>query len=181
MFARFNIPEGEDAQASPNHRPSPRNASGKAWCEKREIYFASAQSREPGYTAHIPRLTWVQGNMEEEVTDLSHIELDRLLRCAVDELIALVQPMSADICERYARAILGRIDGPSFEQLMMRIVETAWKDRGRPPFNSDAYYLAARKLFPHIPREDNVVGRLVFLIVHTATLRLEGHPNLSTH
>jgi hypothetical protein len=118
-----------------------------------------------------------------EVIDLSHIELDRLLGCTVDELIALAQPMSADSCEQYARAILGRIGGPSFEQLMMRIVETAWKDRGRPPVNSDpsdAYYLAVRDLFPHVSQENDVVGRLVFLVMHTATLRLEGHPNLST-
>jgi hypothetical protein len=115
------------------------------------------------------------------VIDLSHIDLDRLLRCTVDELIGLVKPMSAGICEQYARAILGRIGGPSFEQLMMRIVETAWKDRGRPPINSDSYYLAVRKLFPHVSQEDDVVGRLVVLVMHTATLRLEGHPNLSTH
>ena len=70
--------------------------------------------------------------------NLARIELDRLLNCTVDELIALVQPMSAENCEQYARAILGRIGGPSFEQLMTRIVETAVsKDRGRPPMNSD--------------------------------------------
>jgi hypothetical protein len=51
----------------------------------------------------------------------------------VDELIALVKPMSADNCEQYARAILGRIGGPSFEQLIRRIVETAVNDGGRPP------------------------------------------------
>jgi hypothetical protein len=33
------------------------------------------------------------------------IELDQLLGCSVDELIALVKPMPADNCEQYARAI----------------------------------------------------------------------------
>jgi hypothetical protein len=33
--------------------------------------------------------------------------------------------MSADNCEQYARAILGGIGGPSFEQLMMQILQTA--------------------------------------------------------
>ena len=81
--------------------------------------------------------------------DLVRIELDRLLSCTVDELLTLVQLMSANNCEQYARAILGRIDGPSFEQLMMRIVETATpKDGGRAPMNSDAYYLAVQELFP---------------------------------
>jgi hypothetical protein len=117
-----------------------------------------------------------------EVIDLAHIELDRLLSCAVDELLALVQPMSANNCEQYARAILGRIGGPSFEQLMMRIVETANPNNvGRPPMNSDEYYLAVRELFPHIAEENDVVGRLVFLAIHAVTLRLEEHPNLSTH
>jgi hypothetical protein len=115
------------------------------------------------------------------VIDPSHIDLHRLLGCTVDELIALVQPLSADSCERYARAILGRIGGPSFEQLMMRIVETAWKERGHPPINSDAYYFAVSELFPHVSQEDDVVGRLVFLVMHAATLRLERHPTLSTH
>jgi hypothetical protein len=110
------------------------------------------------------------------VIDLAHIELDRLLSCTGDELVTLVQPMSAYNCEKYARAILGRIDGPSFEQLMMRIVETATpKDGGRPPMNSDEYYLAVQQLFPHIAEENDVVGRLVFLAMHAATLRLEEH------
>ena len=41
------------------------------------------------------------------VIDMAHIELDRLLNCTVDELTALVKPMSANNCEQYARAILG--------------------------------------------------------------------------
>ena len=90
--------------------------------------------------------------------------------------------MSANNCEQYARAILSRIGGPSFEQLMMRIVETANPNDGdRPPMNSDEYYLAVRHLFPHIAEENDVVGRLVFLAIHAATLRLEEHLNLSTH
>ena len=70
--------------------------------------------------------------------DVTHIEIDRLLGCSVDEFIALVEPMSADNCEQYARTILGRIGGPSFEQVMTRIVETAVpKDGDRPPSNSE--------------------------------------------
>jgi hypothetical protein len=116
------------------------------------------------------------------VIDMPHIELDRLLSCTIDELIALVRPMSANNCEQFARAILGRIGGPSFEQLMMRIVETARaKDEDYPPMNSDAYYFAVRDLFPHVAQENDVVGRLVFVAIHMATLRLEGHPNLTTH
>jgi hypothetical protein len=116
-----------------------------------------------------------------EVTDMAHIELDRVLDCTVDELIALVRRMSANHCEQYARAILGRIGGPSFEQLMMRIVQTACpKDGGHPPMSPDAYYFAVRDLFPHIARGNDAVGRLVLFAITMATLRLEGRPS-NTH
>jgi hypothetical protein len=90
------------------------------------------------------------------------IELDQLLGCSVDELIALVKPMSADNCEQYARAILDRLGGPRFEQLIRRIVETAVNDGGRPPTDVDAYYFAVSDLFPHVAVDNDVVGRLVF-------------------
>ena len=80
--------------------------------------------------------------------DMAQIELDRLLNCTVDELTALVKPLSANNCERYARAILGRIGGPSFEQLMIRIIQTAApKDGGHPPRDPDTYYFAVRQMF----------------------------------
>jgi hypothetical protein len=103
------------------------------------------------------------------VIDTAQIELDRLLSCSIDELIASVQPMSANNCEHYARAILGRIGGPSFEQLIMRIVETAVNDGGRPPTDVDAYYFAVSDLFPHVAIKNDVVGRLVFLAIHMTT------------
>jgi hypothetical protein len=82
--------------------------------------------------------------------------------------------MSAHHCEQYARAILGRIGGPSFEQLMMRIVQTpCLKDGGHPPMSPGAYYFAVRDLFPHIARGNDVVGRLVLFAMTMSTLRLE--------
>jgi hypothetical protein len=114
-----------------------------------------------------------------QVINVAHYELDQLLGCSVDELIALVKPMSADNCEHYARAILGRIGGPSFEQLMIRIIHTAApKDGGRSPSDPDAYYFAVRELFPHVAEASDVVGRLVLLTMLAGTLRLQGQPNL---
>lgn len=84
---------------------------------------------------------------------MSHIELDRLLSCTTDELIALVRDMSANYCEQSARAILGRIGGPSFEQLMMRIVETACPNDDHLPMDSDAYYFAVRDIPAYRPRK----------------------------
>jgi hypothetical protein len=111
--------------------------------------------------------------------DMALIELDQLLGCSVDELIALVKPMSADNCEQYARAILGGIGGPS---LMMRILQTAAaKGVSPPPSDPDTYYFAVRELFPHVAEDSDVVGRLVLLTMLAGTLRLEARQSLITH
>jgi hypothetical protein len=116
------------------------------------------------------------------VIDMARIELDRMLNCTVDDLTALVKPMSANNCERYARAILGRIGGPSFAQLSMRIVETMVpRDGHGPPTSPDEYYFAVRDLFPHVPVTNDVLGRLLFFALRMFQLRLEQHPNLNTH
>ena len=105
-----------------------------------------------------------------EMIDMALIELDQLLGCSVDELIALVKPMSADNCEQYARAILDRLGGPSFEQLMMRILQTAAaKGVSPPPCDPDTYYFAVRELFPHVADDSDVVGRLVLLTMLAGT------------
>ena len=70
--------------------------------------------------------------------DSEPLELDWLLKCNLEELIASVRPMSAKNCEQIVRAILDRIGGPTFEQLLARIVETMVPRDGRgPPTNSD--------------------------------------------
>jgi len=44
------------------------------------------------------------------VKDSDRLELDRLLKCNLEELIASVRPMSAKNCEQIVRAMLDRID-----------------------------------------------------------------------
>jgi hypothetical protein len=122
------------------------------------------------------------GSPYAQVINMAHIELDQLLGCSADELITLVTPMSASNCEQYARAILGLIGGPSFEQLMMRILQTAVaKGVGPPPSNPDTYYFAVRELFPHVAKDSDVVGRLVLLTMLAGTLRLEAHRSQIKH
>lgn len=70
---------------------------------------------------------------EQKVKDSDRLELDWLLKCKLEELIASIRPMSAKNCEQIVRAILDRIGGPSFEQLLMRIVETMVPRDGRGP------------------------------------------------
>jgi hypothetical protein len=113
---------------------------------------------------------------------VKHAEFDWLLRCEIEELIVSVRSMSAKDCERYARAILGRVGGPSFDQLLMRIVETMVpKDGSGPPRNSDDYYFAIRDLFPHVGAEDDVLGRLLCFAMRMCQLRIEKHPNFVAH
>jgi hypothetical protein len=116
------------------------------------------------------------------VKDFEHLELDWLLKCKLEELIASVRPMSAKNCEQFVRAILGRIGGPSFEQFLMRIVETMVPRDGRgPPTNSDEYYFAIRDLFPHVPTENDVLGRLLCFALRMCQLRIEKNPNFIAH
>ena len=116
------------------------------------------------------------------MSDPKDLELDRLLTCGLEELIAAVRPMSAQDCEHYARAILTRVGGPTFEQYLMRIVERMIpEDGGGPPTNPDAYYFAVRDLFPHIPVEEDVLGRLACFVMRMCQLRLEAHRKLPRH
>jgi hypothetical protein len=106
-------------------------------------------------------------------------ELDRLLTCSVEELITAVRPMSAKDCERHARAILSRVGGPTFEQYLMRIVERMVPENGAgPPTDIDEYYFAVRDLFPHIPADNDVLGRLACLVMRMGQLRLKAHRNI---
>jgi hypothetical protein len=119
---------------------------------------------------------------ELKVKDSGRLELDWLLKCKLEELIASVRPMSAKNCEQIVRAILDRIGGPSFEQLLMRIVETMVPRDGRgPPTNSDEYYFAIRDLFPHVPPENDVLGRLLCFAMRMCLLRIEKNPNPTAH
>ena len=103
-------------------------------------------------------------------------DFDRLLTCDIQELVSVVTPMSADDCEHYARAILDRIGGPTFEQYVARTIETMIPEDGSgPPANSDDYYFAARDLFPHVPAEDDALGRLACFVLRMCVLRMEAN------
>ncbi len=105
-----------------------------------------------------------------------NLELDRLLTCDIQELLAAITPMSADDCERYARAILDRVGGPTFEQYLMRITETMIpKDGSGLPTNSDDYYFAVRDLFPNVSTDDDVLGRLAGFVMRMCQLRMGAH------
>ena len=110
----------------------------------------------------------------QEVEDSEPFELGWLLKCNLEELIASVRPMSDKNCEQIVRAILDRIGGPTFEQLLARIVETMIPRDGRgPPTNSDEFYFAIRDLFPQVPPENDVLGRLLCFAMRMCQLRIE--------
>ncbi len=105
-----------------------------------------------------------------------NLELDRLLTCDIQELLAAITPMPADDCEHYARANLDRIDGPTFEQYLMRITETMTPEDGSgPPTDPDDYYFAVRDLFPNVSTDDDVLGRLAAFVMRMCQLRMGAH------
>jgi hypothetical protein len=119
---------------------------------------------------------------EQEVKDSERLELDWLLKCNHEELIASVRPMSAKNCEQIVRAILDRIGGPTFEQLLTRIVGTMVPRDGRgPPTSSDEFYFAIRDLFPQVPLENDVLDRLLCFAMRMCQLRIEKNSNLTSH
>ena len=113
--------------------------------------------------------------------DSEPLELDWLLKCNLEELIASVRPMSAKNCEQIVRAILDRIGGPTFEQLLTRIVGTMVPRDGRGPPNSDEYYFAVRDLFPRVPPENDILGRLLCFALRMCQLRIDKSLNLTAH
>ena len=51
------------------------------------------------------------------------------------------------------------------------------RDGRGPPTNSDEYYFAIRDLFPHVPTENDVLGRLLCFALRMCQLRIEKNPN----
>ncbi len=108
------------------------------------------------------------------MSTLNIIKLDHLLTFNMEVLISEIGSMSADECEQHGRAILDRIGGPTFEQYLMRIVETIVPDGGsRPLATSDDYYFVVRDMFPDIPMEDDILGRLAALVMRMIGLRID--------
>jgi hypothetical protein len=121
-------------------------------------------------------LTLVETRKDAAVKGSNRVELDWLLKCKVDDLVRVIRPLSAKSCEQYAKAILSHIGGPSFEELLSRIIEAMVKaDGGAIPKNSDEYYFAVRDMFPNVPKESDVVGRLLAFTMQACALRLERH------
>src|ERR1700732_897942 len=70
----------------------------------------------------------------------------------------------------------------TYRRQLMRIVETMVPRDGRgPPTNSDEYYFAIRDLFPHVPPENDVLGRLLCFAMRMCLLRIEKNPNPTAH
>ena len=90
-------------------------------------------------------LTLVETRKDAVVKGSNRVELDWLLKCKMVDLVSVIRPLSAESCEQYAKAILSQIGGPSFEELLSRIVEAMVKaDGGVIPKSSDEYYFAVR-------------------------------------
>ena len=108
------------------------------------------------------------------------IDLDRLLTCDADELAKRLSDLSVAQCERAARGILDRVGGPRFERYLQGIAETmACPDGGDPPETIDGYYHAVRNLFPHVEKDDGILGRLCAVVVQLCRCHLQDELNES--
>lgn len=99
--------------------------------------------------------------------------IEELVACSTKQFTQRLEQMSAEECERYARALLDELGGPTFEKYLSIIAETMMPpDASGPPEHIDAYYLAVRELFPHIGHGDDRLGRLCALVVQLCRLHL---------
>jgi hypothetical protein len=106
------------------------------------------------------------------MTSKGRFDVEYLLSCNMEDLASAIASMSADDCEKYARAILTHVDGPSFETYLSRILRTMIPDDGSPPpASSDGYYLSVRDMFPHVPGASDALGRLCALVMQMCILR----------
>src|SRR6202022_4566132 len=99
--------------------------------------------------------------VEKKVKDSDRLELDWLLKCKLEELIASVRPMSAKNCEQIVRA------RSHWRTKFRAVIDADCRNDGSEgrawsATNSDEYYFAIRDLFPHVPPENDVLGRLLF-------------------
>ncbi|MEW6360029.1 MAG: hypothetical protein AB1696_27075 [Planctomycetota bacterium] len=96
-----------------------------------------------------------------------------------DELIQMNRTSFADAlrdldhnaCEKHVRALLKRLNGPSFETYVMALTEVAVRNvRDR-----DGYYSATKQYFSDISKEDDILGRLCLLALKMMVERLARH------
>ena len=116
------------------------------------------------------------------MSDLKPLDLDRLLTCDVDELTAGVRLMSDRDCERYVQAILDRVGGPSFDQYIGRLVSAMTPSDGSgPPTDIKTYYFAVRDMFPNVPTESDILGRLAVFALRMCQLRFADRRKPTRH
>ena len=93
---------------------------------------------------------------------------DELLRIDLPSFIDAVAQLSPASCEAHVRELLKRLDGPSYDEYVMTLVDVALT---RSP-SIDDYYLATRRRFPHVSPDADVLGRLCALAMKMAVDRL---------
>ena len=84
---------------------------------------------------------------------------DELLRIDLSGFIDAVAQLSAVSCEAHVRELLERLDGPSYDEYVRKLVDVALTDSP----SIDDYYFATRRRFPHVSSDDDVLGRLCAL------------------
>ena len=97
-----------------------------------------------------------------------------LITTDLDAFIDAVAKLDADTCERHARAVIRHLDEPvSFEEYLWALTRVAVEFNGPDHEKTTQYYLTTEKLFPRVPAEDDILGRLAGLMLKMMAKRLE--------
>ena len=96
------------------------------------------------------------------------VTTNELLRLGIPTLADVVASLSPTDCEAHVRALLVRLDGPSYEEYVKSLVDVALTGTQC----CDDYYFAVRKYFPHIPRDNDALARLCILAMKMIVDRL---------
>ena len=102
------------------------------------------------------------------------MKTEELIAAELGRFIDAVAQLDADTCEEHSRAIIRRLGEPaSFETYLYELTRLALEVEGSSGEKSTEYYRVTERLFPGIPAEDDILGRLTGLMMKMMAERLK--------
>ena len=92
------------------------------------------------------------------------METMQLLKIPVEEFVSLLLNMKAKECERHARNILEKLEGPAYENVMWSITQNLLSNNGDEKDHLLRFHKIVANHFPSIDENDDTLGKLTFLI-----------------
>jgi hypothetical protein len=101
------------------------------------------------------------------------IDYMRIILSDTEEFTSIIESLDADECEHHARQIVKNLEGPSFENYLLKIVQVAIPNQGHPSKSINPYYKVTKGTYPGVRPEDDILGRLASLVLKMIVLRIE--------